>query len=440
MQRVWRQRHVQQIRLFSKVPRLCDKKQPFARQQLHETQFTKEELYFANNSLFHREKKNVQPPDVENTQTQSYQNKAATNFIWQKIIVHLLPKGFPDAVHKNYLSYVKWQTLQYIVGSMSGVLSMQALLYAVGLGSGAIPLAAALNWIIKDGLGQLGGVVFASKVSTNFDADPKKWRFRGEVALTLSTLLEIITPLFPKFFLPLASIANIGKNVSWLSASATRAAINLSFAKRDNLADITVKSGSQTIAGCLIGTGLGVMVSPFIGSAFVNIFPAFIALAGIQLYSLYRAVSVVELNHFNRQRAEILIEHFLNTNEILSPSQVAKQERFIIVPSSSIIINPKLEQFASDLQELQLIRTKFVNEKYMVSKRNEKVNLIFLIGATTRDVVQGMLHALMLKKNEQADLAAVKERSLELITKVEQPGWTMSHDFVEERPNRVEFL
>ena len=34
---------------------------------------------------------------------------------------------------------------------------MQALLYAIGLGAGAIPMAAALNWVIKDGLGQLGG-------------------------------------------------------------------------------------------------------------------------------------------------------------------------------------------------------------------------------------------------------------------------------------------
>ena len=39
---------------------------------------------------------------------------------------------------------------------------MQALLHAVGLGDGAIPMAAALNWVIKDGVGQLGGVLFAS--------------------------------------------------------------------------------------------------------------------------------------------------------------------------------------------------------------------------------------------------------------------------------------
>ena len=39
------------------------------------------------------------------------------------------------------------------------VLSTQALLYSVGLGAGAIPTAAAVNWVLKDGLGQLGGVV-----------------------------------------------------------------------------------------------------------------------------------------------------------------------------------------------------------------------------------------------------------------------------------------
>lgn len=51
-----------------------------------------------------------------------------------------------------------------LVGSANGVLSTQALLYAMGLGAGAIPLAAALNWIIKDGVGQIGGIVFARYV------------------------------------------------------------------------------------------------------------------------------------------------------------------------------------------------------------------------------------------------------------------------------------
>ena len=50
------------------------------------------------------------------------------------------------------------------LSSAGDVLSMQAMLSAIGVGSGSIPLAATLNWILKDGLGQLGGVIFASMV------------------------------------------------------------------------------------------------------------------------------------------------------------------------------------------------------------------------------------------------------------------------------------
>jgi Vitamin B6 photo-protection and homoeostasis len=47
---------------------------------------------------------------------------------------------------------------------------MQSLLCAIGIGaSEALPLAATLNWVIKDGLGQLGGVIFASVVSSCLD-------------------------------------------------------------------------------------------------------------------------------------------------------------------------------------------------------------------------------------------------------------------------------
>ncbi len=56
-------------------------------------------------------------------------------------------------------------------------MSTQALLFAVGMGaSTAIPTAAALNWVIKDGVGQFGGVLLAGLVSSKFDADPKRWR------------------------------------------------------------------------------------------------------------------------------------------------------------------------------------------------------------------------------------------------------------------------
>lgn len=44
-----------------------------------------------------------------------------------------------------------------------------------------------------------------------------------------------------------------GKNISFLAASASRAAIHNSLATKGNLADITAKAGAQTIVACMIG-------------------------------------------------------------------------------------------------------------------------------------------------------------------------------------------
>lgn len=71
-------------------------------------------------------------------------------------------------------------------------------------------MAAALNWIIKDGLGQLGGVVYASFVSDKFDSEPKRFRFQATVAMQGANVLELLTPLWPGSFLVIASISNIG--------------------------------------------------------------------------------------------------------------------------------------------------------------------------------------------------------------------------------------
>lgn len=65
----------------------------------------------------------------------------------------------PNRPHRR--SYVKLQMTASLCSSAIGVLSTQSLLYAMGLGAGSVPLAAALNWIIKDGIGQIGGIVFA---------------------------------------------------------------------------------------------------------------------------------------------------------------------------------------------------------------------------------------------------------------------------------------
>ena len=181
----------------------------------------------------------------------------------ERLLNFLLPKNYKDSVEQEYVSFAKWAIVSSFFMTLCGVLSMQSLLIAVGIGaSTAIPMAAALNWILKDGLGQLGGMLCASFINSKFDAHPRQWRFRAGLILDISFLLETLTPMFPHLFLLFGSIANVGKNIGWISASASRAAIHKSFMKTENLADITAKAGSQSIFASVLGTSVGLGIAP----------------------------------------------------------------------------------------------------------------------------------------------------------------------------------
>jgi hypothetical protein len=90
----------------------------------------------------------------------------------------------------------------------------------------------------------LGAILFASKFGQNFDADIKKWRFMSIVVLNMAFWIEITALAYPAHFLLIASLANVGKNICFMLSSASRASINLSFAKANNIADIQGKAVS----------------------------------------------------------------------------------------------------------------------------------------------------------------------------------------------------
>ncbi|CAH1759390.1 5128_t:CDS:2 [Entrophospora sp. SA101] len=264
-----------------------------------------------------------------------------------------MPKGYPDSVTKNYWGFVKWQFYHNVAGSVT-VLSTQSLLYAMGLGAKSIPLAAALNWIIKDGLGQLGGVIYAAVISDRFDSEPKRHRFQATVAMQLSSLLELLAPLWPGMFLIIASISNIGKNISWLASSATRAQMHKTFALRENLGDITGKSGSQTTAAGLLGTALGVVISVIITKYY---YPAMIALDAtanslitsiqpiIPIFIAFIPSSI--FNIYGSYRSSLYV-----TTSTLNIPQISHKETFVRKYKSPfnipLLIEPALHHYSSE--------------------------------------------------------------------------------------------
>ena len=84
------------------------------------------------------------------------------------------------------------------------------------------------------------------------------------LALNISIYIEIMTLQFPTYFLALASTANIGKNICFLLAAASRASINVRFARRNNMGDISGKAVSQFTTSSLLGMCLGTVLTQVI--------------------------------------------------------------------------------------------------------------------------------------------------------------------------------
>lgn len=127
----------------------------------------------------------------------------------------MLPEGFPKSVTSDYLEYSLWRAVQGVASQISGVLATQSLLYAVGLGKGAIPTAAAINWVLKDGIGYLSKIML-SNFGRHFDVNPKGWRLFADLLENAAFGLEILTTSFPHLFVPIGAVAGASRSAAAL--------------------------------------------------------------------------------------------------------------------------------------------------------------------------------------------------------------------------------
>lgn len=94
--------------------------------------------------------------------------KASTNaskknlqYLYSLLKDIFLPKGYPNSVSSDYTEYQIWDTCQAFCSSICGILSMQAVMKGIGVGSeAASPMLAVVTWIMKDGTGMLGSILF----------------------------------------------------------------------------------------------------------------------------------------------------------------------------------------------------------------------------------------------------------------------------------------
>ena len=346
-----------------------------------------------------------------------------------------LPNGYPESVEKGYGKFVTFQFLASSCSSVLMVLSTQNLLMAVGLTTGeALGLSATLNWVLKDGIGQFGGIIFASLLGKcqEFDSSPKKWRMISGLALDAACMVELASPLLPTgSFLFCASLANVGKNVSFFSASASRAALHKSIARKENLADITAMAVSQGIVASLLGTSIGCLISPYVISHdYIALGISALSLSFTHQIATYLSLKEVPVKTLNLERLHLVLknisfnEHLVNQN-ILSPMEVSKVEGILFGSEDDgwLHIGSSLTEFCRDpLLFNHIYQSRGDDEKYIINisrsndkQRHSRVSVSFFLDATGIDIVRGIFHCYRIKKElVTGDLSPDSTRKISL--------------------------
>lgn len=222
-----------------------------------------------------------------------------------------LPVGYPDSVSEDYLAFQMWDTLQAMCSYLRGVLATQSVLESVGVGDDkATPLAAALQWVLRDGSGMIGGLAFAYVVGPKFDLNVKRWRLFADVINDVGLTLDMVAPYFPNIVTEVLCVSSICKTMCGVAAGATRSSLMTHFAKRDNMADCAAKEGSQETAVKLFGLLFGMYFANAVNSSKESIWVAFIVLTIVHVIANYKAVSGLCIPTVNCPRALILVQRF----------------------------------------------------------------------------------------------------------------------------------
>ena len=310
----------------------------------------------------------------------------------------------PELVTPDYWEYVRWRGWHRLFSSMSSIFSTQSLLLAVGVGAKkTLPAAAGINWVLKDGLGRLGRLTMATRFGESFDSDLKRFRFTSSMLYGGALALDYLTPLVPAYFLPMAAVANIGKSIGLTTYIATQPAFFKSFAKSENIADISAKAQAQQMAIDTLGLALAVSLNLAVrrNERVRRMLPLalFPILIPGDLFSIYHELRSVHLRTLNKERAEFIAASWLKTGTIPSPEQVSKEERFILPPVTALGAFPldirPLEDSIKSTEDLEaFLKQSQRSKKYFISVDTHgrgRVSATLSKGSATRDILELIL-------------------------------------------------
>ncbi|VAH19315.1 unnamed protein product [Triticum turgidum subsp. durum] len=308
---------------------------------------------------------------------------------------YVVPEGFPDSVTPSYVPYMTWRALKHFFGGAMSVFTTRALLNSVGVSqSRATSGAVAINWILKDGAGRVGKMLFARQ-GKKFDYDLKQLRFSGDLMMELGAGIELATAAFPQLFLPLACMANVVKNVAAVTSTSTRTPIYKAYAKGENIGDVTAKGESVGNIADLLGTGMSILMS----KRNPSLVASFAVLSCGYLLSSYQEVRSVVLNTLNTARFTVAVDSFIKTGHVPSLKEGNLEETIFNPPwrHQPVAIGSRFGEAFQEPASFVATRPLFEDERYIVTYNpaKDKVYALLKDQAKQDDILKAAFHSVL---------------------------------------------
>ncbi|TYG41657.1 hypothetical protein ES288_D12G192900v1 [Gossypium darwinii] len=354
------------------------------------------------------------------------------NHVWRRFLDAFVPEGFPGSVTPDYVPFQVWDSLQGLSTYIRTMLSTQALLSAIGVGEkSATIIGATFQWFLRDLTGMLGGILFTLYQGSNLDSNAKMWRLVADLMNDLGMLMDLLSPLFPSAFIFIVCLGSLSRSFTSVASGATRAALTQHFALQNNAADIAAKEGSQETMATMIGMALGMLLARITTGNPVAIWFSFLSLTMFHMYANYKAVRCLTLDSLNFERSSILLQHFIESGQVLSPKQVSTMEHVLPLwttlrlskSAKPLHTNVKLGLRVSTLDHSEMANFltsagSFYNEaKYLLVERKGTVSVVVHKDSTAEDILKSYIHALVMVN------LTVEQKSLHL----ECQSWMDKH-------------
>lgn len=161
-------------------------------------------------------------------------------------------------VAPSFNHFILYNSLSSIICGIESILSTHSMLKGSGVGNEDL-LSILINLSSKDILGQLISIPIITKFSKIGDQNPTKHLQVSIGVFEVSNILENLTPLVPGYcFIPLAGIANIGKNIGFTGIGGFNSnMINKLSIDKDNITEIYSKVTAISTISFSLGMILG---------------------------------------------------------------------------------------------------------------------------------------------------------------------------------------